>query len=236
MTSGYAPSHGYWIPPHLTLATPASTIIPTSVTTPIVPTMPMPPSHLVPQHTGVMGTPAWLPGTVNSTFTPVNATYGIPVSAVPTNTAPTVVPTTPQVPVLNVSATSTPASLVIPLPRVESEDEEPPKVIMVEKRRRKSSNAKTFTRILCCGSCFIECNCSFEDNGSRTVICCACQPGCPAEPVPTAAPSSHISWQSYYPNAIYDFRHRPIPAAAPPKEKEKERHLFFLHKVRRFNT
>src|SRR5277367_4331749 len=41
MTGSYAPSHGYWIPPHLTLATPASTIIPTPLTTPIVPTMPM---------------------------------------------------------------------------------------------------------------------------------------------------------------------------------------------------
>jgi hypothetical protein len=245
MTNGYVPAqYGYWMPPHLNMGTPASTIIPTPVTTPIIPTMSMP-SCVPQQSTGVMGTPAWLPGTVNSTFVPVNATYGIPVSAVPTNPATTFVPpnpattfvpTTPQVPMMNASATSTPQSLVIPLQGMESDDEEePPKVIMVEKRRRRSSNAQTVTRIPCCGSCLTACNCSYEDTVSTTVIHCACQPAAPA-PAPAPTPSHHVSWESYYPDRIYDFHHRPVPApATPPKEKEKERHLFFLHRVRCFN-
>jgi len=174
-----------------------------------------------------MGTPAWLPGTVNSTFTPANATYGLPVS-VPTNAATPVVPAGPQVvPVLNTSATSTPTSVIIPLQAMESEDEEPPQVI--RRRRRKSP---TVTRILCCGSCLTHCSCSLEDTGSPTVISCTCQHGHHAEPAPPAEP---IPWKSYYPDAIYDFHHRPVPAAAPPP-KEKERHLFFLHRVRCFNS
>lgn len=220
------------------MATPASTVISTPAATPTAPTMQMPSAQVV-------GTPAWLPGTINTVFTPANSTQAISLPGVPTNGVPMSAPATIRMPTSAPataarapshysSARSTPESLIVPLPVVESEpeDDEPPKVIRVERKRtRKTSSIKTITRVPCCGSCFVACNCSFEDTGSPTVISCGCQPGHAADPLPTAAPSSHISWHSYYPDTIYDFRHRPPPTAAPPP-KEKEKHRFFLYKVR----
>ncbi|KAG8786158.1 hypothetical protein FRC20_009967 [Serendipita sp. 405] len=207
------------------------TYMPTPDATPALTSTMLPAPVLMTPNPAARGTPALMPGVLNSTFTPTAAIF--------TGTSTTAV--TRRTKKANRHEEEHESS------EEESEDEEdeeePPRCIpkssfgeKKEPRRRKSSSQvyssyesiPTPGDITCCGQCFIACYCSSIRCPRRTQIICTCADSSNTLPKRREHDTSKSKRRSLYyhhSESIYDFNTRPAPQSIQvPMLHEQPKH------------